>query len=62
MASQSEQQYAGEIHLEYLRIFSSEGVRVDLSSIVVEINLFEDGLVIEEKVCAIFPFLPIIIL
>ena len=42
MASVSEQQYAGEINLEYLRIFSSEGVRVDLSGIVVEINLFED--------------------
>ena len=42
MASVSEEQYAGEINLEYLRIFSSEGVRADLSSIVVEINLFED--------------------
>ena len=42
MATVSEQQYAGEIHLEHLRLFSSEGVRVDLSSIVVEINLFED--------------------
>jgi hypothetical protein len=42
MASVSEEQYAGEINLEYLRIFSSEGVRVDLSGIVVEINLFED--------------------
>ena len=42
MATSSEEQYAGEIHLEYLRIFSSEGVRADLSSIVVEINLFED--------------------
>ena len=39
MASVSEEQYAGEINLEYLRIFSSEGVRADLSSIVVEINL-----------------------
>ena len=42
MATSSEEQYAGEIHLEYLRIYSSEGVRVDLSSIVVEINLFEN--------------------
>jgi len=42
MATVSEQQYAGEIHLEYLRIFSSEGVRNDLSGIVVEITLFED--------------------
>jgi len=42
MASSSEQQYAGEINLEYLRIFSSEGVRADLSSVVVEINLFEN--------------------
>ena len=42
MATVSEQQYAGEIHLERLVLFSSEGVRVDLSSIVVEITLFED--------------------
>jgi hypothetical protein len=41
MATSSQVQYAGEINLEYLRIFSSEGVRADLSSIVVEINLFE---------------------
>ena len=41
MATSSEEQYAGEINLEYLRIYSSEGVRADLSSIVVEINLFE---------------------
>ena len=42
MATSSQVQYGGEINLEYLRIFSSEGVRADLSSIVVEINLFED--------------------
>ena len=42
MATSSQVQYAGEINLEYLRLFSSEGVRADLSSIVVEINLFED--------------------
>ena len=42
MATSSQVQYAGETNLEYLRIYSSEGVRADLSSIVVEINLFED--------------------
>ena len=41
MAS-TEQQYAGEIHLEHLKIFSSEGVEADLSNIVVQITLFED--------------------
>ena len=42
MATSSQVQYAGETNLEYLRIYSSEGVRADLSSIVVEINLFEN--------------------
>ena len=41
MAS-TKQQYAGEIHLEHLKIFSSEGVEADLSNIVVQITLFED--------------------
>ena len=36
------QQYAGEINLEYLKIYSSEGVEVNLSEIVVQITLFED--------------------
>ena len=41
MAS-TKQQYAGEIHLEHLKIFSSTGVEADLSNIVVQITLFED--------------------
>ena len=40
--SSTREQYAGEIHLEYLKIYSSEGVEADLSNIVIEINLFEN--------------------
>ena len=40
--SSTREQYAGEIHLEYLKIYSSEGVVADLSNVVVQINLFED--------------------
>ena len=40
--SSTKQQYAGEINLEYLKIYSSEGVKADLSNVVVQINLFED--------------------
>ena len=42
MAVINSTQYAGEVNLEYIKIYSSEGVFADITDIVVSINIFED--------------------
>ena len=42
MAVINSTQYAGEVNLEYIKIYSSEGVVADITDIVVSINIFED--------------------